>query len=102
MFLESIIPMRPFINWMLNIVIEKPMQLTIVSAVPFFSPIAFLATSVEKRGESAITTIPKKIRKPMNKLLNSVVNIRGDMRQHTHERSNAMNAVRLAPVICAR
>ena len=87
---------------MLIIVIEKPMQLTIVSAVPFFSAIAFCATSVEKRGESAITTIPQKTRKPINKLSYSVANIKGESRQHTHDRSNAMNAVCLVPAICAR
>ncbi|MFT6961571.1 MAG: hypothetical protein ACJAWV_001286 [Flammeovirgaceae bacterium] len=35
---------------MLMIVIEKPMQFTMVSAVPFVSAGAFWATSVEKSG----------------------------------------------------
>jgi hypothetical protein len=52
---------------MLKIVMENPMQLTIVKAVPFDSVGAFWATKVEKRGESAITAIPQIIRKPINR-----------------------------------
>ena len=41
----------------LNMVIEKPMLLTIVSAVPVFSFGADWATSVENCGESEITVV---------------------------------------------
>ena len=51
---------------MLIIVIEKPIQFTIVKAVPLLFTGAFLATNVEKSGESAITTIPQKIKKIIN------------------------------------
>jgi hypothetical protein len=53
-------------NRMENIVIEKPRQLTIVSAVPLMWTLQFVATSVENNGESAITVAPQnsmKIRK---------------------------------------
>ena len=43
----------------LTIVIEKPMQLTMVSAVPLEVSGAACATSVEKSGESATTEIPQ-------------------------------------------
>jgi len=46
---------------MLIMVIAKPIQLTIVKAVPLFSAGAFFATSVENNGESAMTTNPQKI-----------------------------------------
>ena len=98
---ESVNSIAPVINWMLIIVIENPMQLTIVSTVPFISADAFWATSVDKRGESAITTIPQKIRKPINKLSNSLVNINGEIMQHPHDKSNAINAVRLVPAFSA-
>ena len=45
-------------------VMANPMQLTIVKAVPFISASAFCATKVEKRGESAMTTNPQKMRNP--------------------------------------
>ena len=44
-------------------VMENPMQFTIVKEVPLDSSGAFCATNVEKRGESAITTNPQKKRK---------------------------------------
>ena len=44
-------------------VIEKPIQLTMVNAVPLNSAGALFATKVENKGESAITTKPQKIRK---------------------------------------
>lgn len=41
----------------------KPTQFIMVSAVPFISVDAFCATRVENNGESAMTTIPQKMRK---------------------------------------
>ena len=90
------------INWILIIVIEKPMELTIVSAVPFISAGAFWATSVEKRGESAMTTIPQKSKKITNRISNSTANIKGEMRQHPQDKSKAMNAVRFVPAVRER
>ena len=78
-------------------VIEKPIQFTIVSAVPFISADTFCATSVEKRGESATTTEPQKRRKPINIFSDSIANINGEMRQHIHDKSSAVNAICLVP-----
>ena len=51
---------------MLIIVIAKPIQFTIVKAVPFTSAFADCATSVENCGESATTAIPQKSNKIKN------------------------------------
>ena len=49
-------------------VIAKPIQVTMVNAVPFKPAGAFCATSVENMGESAITTNPQKMMKTKNKI----------------------------------
>lgn len=52
-------------------VIENPMQFTIVSAVPLNFGMAFCATRVENKGESAMTTMPqnnKKLKKRTSEL----------------------------------
>ena len=49
----------------LMMVIANPIQFTIVKAVPFTDGAARWATSVEKSGESAMTTIPQKMRNAM-------------------------------------
>lgn len=87
---------------MLIMVIENPIQFTIVSAVAFISADAFLATNVEKSGESAITTIPQKSRKPINKLSDLVSKSNGETRQHTQDNNNVKKAIRLAPNFCPR
>ena len=51
---------------MLIMVIENPMQFTMVSAVPLEISGALFATSVEKSGESAITTNAQKNKKHKN------------------------------------
>ena len=43
-------------------VMENPMQVTTVMAVPLICIIAFCATNDENNGESAITTSPQKIK----------------------------------------
>ena len=48
-------------------VIKKPIQFTMVNAVPFSFEFEFCATKVENRGESAITTNPQKNKKITNK-----------------------------------
>ena len=45
----------------------KPIQLTIVKAVPLYLGIAFCATSDENSGESAITTTPQNNKNPKTK-----------------------------------
>ena len=57
---------RDAINWMLMMVMKKPIQLTIVRADPTKSFGAVCATRVENWGESPTTTIPQKIRKARN------------------------------------
>lgn len=96
---ESVIILNSLINWMLIIVIEKPIQFTIVSAVPFNSNVAFCATNVENKGESAITTIAQKNRNKRNKTSDSNENINGKVRLHNPENKSAKVAVRLVPKI---
>ena len=83
-------------------VMANPIQFTIVSAVPCISAVTFLATRVENRGESIITTIPQKSRKPRKTLSDSVVNIQGESRQQPQDKSSAVNAICLVPMICER
>jgi len=82
---------------MLIIEIENPRQLTIVNAVPFISADEFWATSVDKSGESEMTTIPQKKRKPMNRLANSLLNTNGEIRQHPHDKTKEIITILLAP-----
>ena len=102
MLLESVNVLIPLSNWILTIVMANPIELTIVRAVPFISGGAFCATKVENRGESAITTIPQKSRKAINIISESRKNINGEIRQHPHDKSNAMNAIRFVPIACAK
>lgn len=73
------------------------MQLTIVNAVPLISASAFWATKVENKGESAITTIPQKSKKPINKTEEDKPNTKGESRQQIPEHNSAIKAVHLAP-----
>ena len=57
----------PFKSWMLTMVIENPIQLTMVRADPTRSCGAVLATRVENCGESPDTTIPQKMITAKNK-----------------------------------
>src|SRR5215211_691213 len=85
---------------MLMMVIENPIQLTIVSEVPLSSAGAFWATRVENRGESAMTTKLQKNRKVIsvgNELLKSN---NGESRQHTQESDRAMVAIFFVPKYC--
>ena len=61
------LPDNIFNNWILTMVMEKPIQLTIVSEVPLASSATFCATRVENNGESAITTNPQKNKNAMRK-----------------------------------
>ena len=79
-------------------VMENPMQLTMVSAVPFVSDAALCATKVENMGESAITTIPQKKRNTMNKIVLDDDMISGEIRQHIPDKESAITAVFLAPI----
>jgi len=83
---------------MLNMVIENPRQLTMVSAVPFISAGAFWATIVDKSGESATTTIPQKTRKAMNKLDCAVPKTNGEVKQQRPDKNKAMAATLRVPI----
>ena len=78
------------------------MQFTIVNAVAFVSADVFCATKVEKRGESAITTMPQNSKKPINKFSDSDAKISGETKQQPQDKSNAINAIRFVPSFCDR
>ena len=82
---------------MLTIVIKKPIQFTMVSAVPLYSAIAFFAINVDNSGESAITTIPQKKRNPKNKISEELLKINGNDTQHKQDKHNEIVAIFFAP-----
>jgi hypothetical protein len=78
-------------------VIEKPKQLTMVKAVPLSFTGAFCATNVENSGESAITTIPQKIRKAINRYELEIRKARGTSKQHKQDNKRKRNAIFFTP-----
>jgi hypothetical protein len=84
---------------MLTIVIEKPMQLTIVNDVPLECSGAFCATRVENKGESATTTMPQNIKNPVRTNVELVINSNGEAIQQKQEQNNAIIASRFTPNI---
>ena len=80
-------------------VIAKPIEFTMVRAVPLDSEMAFCATNVENNGESAMTTIPQKIRYPKNRISESMIKVNGDNRQQKHDKPSAMVAILFAPKV---
>src|SRR5882672_12174050 len=87
---------------MLTIVIENPIQFTMVSEVPRDSSGALRATRVENSGESAITTSPQMIKKTSNKIIESDNRNSGETTQHKHDKNNAIEATLFAPKYCER
>ena len=85
---------------MLIIVIENPIQLTIVKAVPLSFDGAFWATKVENKGESAITTIPQNSKKTINKFLFATWNRKGAAIQQIQDKNKKLKAVFLMPIFC--
>ncbi len=81
-------------------VIEKPIQFTMVSEVPRDSTGAFCATNVENRGESAITEIPQTKRKTMNKTYDGENKKSGEVTQHIQDINKDIVAIFLAPNDC--
>ncbi len=71
------------------IVIKNPTELTMVKAVPFISAGAFFATIVEKRGESAMTTMPQKIIKPIKIWASEFARKNGEAKQQIPENNKA-------------
>src|SRR5687768_3926966 len=85
---------------MLMMVMEKPIQLTMVNAVPRLSTGAFCATNVENRGESAITTHPQINRKMTNSAVELFNKNKGDARQQRQDKPNIMVASFFVPTRC--
>lgn len=77
---------------MLIIVMANPIQFTMVNAVPLYFGMAFCASNVENNGESAITTIPQKIKKLSNINSEFAERIKGDTKQQIHDNNNAVKA----------
>ena len=73
------------------------MQLTMVSEVPRDSSGALRATSVENKGESAITTSAQKNKNEMNTIAESEKRKSGEVMQHKNDKLNAIVAIRFAP-----
>lgn len=82
---------------MLTMVMAKPIQLTMVNAVPLSSGMAFWATKVENKGESAITTIPQNTKKTKKSSRFPVKKTMGSKRQQHPESKRAVRAVFLVP-----
>lgn len=78
------------------------MQFTIVKAVPLLARGALLATKVENKGESAMTTKPQNIRKRTKKLGDAYSNIKGATQQQRKEENNAKIAVFFVPIDSAK
>ena len=72
---------------MLRMVIEKPIQFTMVNAAPLSFSGAFSATKVEKSGESAMTTIPQKNKKRIKVVSFATIKKNGAIKQQTPESS---------------
>lgn len=78
-------------------VMEKPMQLTMVSDVPLDCSGAFRATSVENRGESATTNSPQKNRKLKKAKLELINKKMGDNKQQRQDSIRESVAILFAP-----
>ena len=84
-------------NSILIIVMAKPIQVTMVMAVPFSAGVALFATKEEKRGESPTTAKPQNSINTINEKVDCVVKKYGDTTQQINEASKNRNAVFLVP-----
>ena len=82
---------------MLMMVIENPIQFTIVSAVPFERSGAYCATRVENMGESAITAILHVNRKAIKATTELLNNNNGETKQQKQDNDNAITAILFVP-----
>ena len=80
-------------------VMAKPIEFTMVSAVPLISGGAFLATRVENKGESATTTTPQKHKKVIRTGAEACRKIKGNAMQHIPDKNKAVVAVFFTPKI---
>lgn len=76
------------------------MQFTMVSEVPLASSATFCATSVENKGESAMTTDPQTNKKISSAKVELPNKKNGDSKQHEQERNNAVVAIFFAAKRC--
>ena len=72
---------------------EKPILFTIVRAVPFVSGMAFWATKVENKGESAITTAPQNNRNTSRKAVEWNIKTKGENKQQHKEAERNSRAI---------
>ena len=91
------ISLRKFRSCMLNIVMAKPIQFTMVKAVPFDDASALCATMVEKRGESPITNTPQSRRKAMKTAGEPMLKKNGESRQQAQDNPSARRAIFFVP-----
>ena len=82
---------------MLTMVMEKPMQLTMVNDVPLDCSGAFLAIKVENKGESATTVIPQKIKNEIRTKPEAAINIRGERIQQRQDKNKEIVAILFTP-----
>ncbi len=82
---------------MLIMVIEKPIQLTMVSAVPFTSESALCATNVENKGESAMTTIPQIDKNISRMTIEDCNNMKGERTQLIPDINKELEAMFFSP-----
>ena len=61
-----------------------------------------MATSVEKRGESAMTTIPQNIKKRTKMVSSLIIKLKGDIIQHNADKKSDIIAVFFVPTDCDR
>ena len=87
---------------MLRMVIENPIQFTMVKAVPLSFLGAFCATKVENRAESAITTIPQKSKKSRKIVSFDIRKKSGETKQQIQESKSTEKAVLLVPNLVAK
>src|SRR5258707_4750703 len=83
-------------NWMLRMVIEKPMQFAMVSAEPTSSRGAFAAFSAENWGESPTTKMPEDSKNARNSGVGAW-NASGDSTQHRPDASSCAKATGALP-----
>jgi hypothetical protein len=84
---------------MLNMVIENPIQFTIVSAEPRLWVGACFATKLENKGESAMTMVLQKNRNPRKRMGFECCKNRGETKQQIPEQARAILAINLAPYV---
>lgn len=86
-----------------TIVIAKPIELTMVNAVPLIDASAFCATNVESIGESAITDTPHKIKNTKNAHEGTALpTTTGATRQQQPDSIRASSAVFEGPILLER